>query len=96
MNIYTCSSNNDATIANVGKCDINAAAHDAIISWRDPDEFWNLETSDTGFESVQDERKHLRPMPKNYQYIGLGKRRDYENALKTCRSLGGRLPMPRE
>ena len=104
LNIYTCASNTVSnkykyisTISDVGKCNISLATDDAIISWERPDEFWNLETSDTGVESVQDDRKHLRPMlPKNWKYIASTKRRNFENALKTCRALGGRLPLPNE
>ena len=95
INIYTCIYNNVSSIVHVGKCDINAAALDAIISWRNPDEFWILETSGNGFESVQDDRTNLRPkLPQNWQYIGLTRKRNYETALKTCRALGGALPMP--
>ena len=104
LNIYTCASNTVSnidkyisTISDVGKCNISIATGDAIISWERPDEFWDLETSDSGVESVQDDRKHLRPMlPKNWKYIALTKRRKFEHALKTCRGLGGRLPVPNE
>ena len=91
LNIYSCI---NTTNFGLGECQINDTTYDAIIDWNNPEEMWDLTKSGNGLVVVQEDRKKLSPKQKKFRYIALLMKRDYKNALKTCKSLGGRLPMP--
>ena len=91
LNIYGCI---NTTNFGLGKCHIKEATDDAIITWNNPELMWNLTFGGNGLVVVLEDRREVTPKQLKHKYIALTIKRDYKNALKNCKSLGGRLPMP--
>ena len=91
LNTYGCINTSNFGL---GKCQINETTNDAIITWNNPESMWDLTLGGNGLVVVQEDRREVTPKQLKYKYIALTIQREYKNALKTCKSLGGRLPMP--
>ena len=81
----------EADIRKFGNCESTSSISNvALISWDIWETFWSLTKT-----NITEENQEILCHRENHEiYIGLARKRNYQEAFRICRSFGGHLPTP--
>ena len=69
---------------------VRSCEHSVDISWDIWETFWSLTKT-----NITEENQEILCHRENHEiYIGLARKRNYQEAFRICRSFGGHLPTP--